>query len=159
MRVCTAPGCDRKHQAKGYCRTHYYQMRRNGVVVEILSPGRVRSVCTEEGCSETAMARGWCATHYRELHYRYAKYGLTAKQYDEMIEAQGGCAICHESVPKGRQHVDHDHSCCPGQTSCGACVRGILCDTCNVGLGMFSDDIQRLQAAIDYLKEPTKGDT
>jgi hypothetical protein len=27
--------------------------------------------------------------------------------------------------------VDHDHTCCPGEYTCGKCVRGLLCDDCN----------------------------
>lgn len=27
--------------------------------------------------------------------------------------------------------VDHDHRCCPRDTSCGQCVRGIMCRECN----------------------------
>lgn len=88
------------------------------------------------------------------------KYGLSRERFDEMLRVQGGgCAVCGASEPggKGEWHIDHDHSCCPlpangsGRT-CGQCVRGLLCTGCNVGLGAFGDDIDRMAAAIDYLK-------
>jgi hypothetical protein len=30
-----------------------------------------------------------------------------------------------------RRCTDHDHECCPGRRSCGHCVRGVVCATCN----------------------------
>lgn len=30
-------------------------------------------------------------------------------------------------------------------------VRGLLCQQCNTGLGMFKDNIKYLESAIDYL--------
>lgn len=83
------------------------------------------------------------------------KFGVTMADYTSMLAGQGGvCAICGSADPfgKGRRfHVDHDHSCCPGQRSCGACVRGLLCGRCNPGLGAFDDDPDRLLAAAAYL--------
>ena len=62
-----------------------------------------------------------------------------------MIEAQGGlCAVCRV---KPAEHVDHDHET-------GA-VRGILCFTCNCGLGNFNDDTERLDLARRYLARLT----
>lgn len=74
------------------------------------------------------------------------KYGITLEDYDGMLVAQGGrCAICGEPEPDGRSlHVDHDHDT-------GA-VRGLLCFTCNAGIGMFDHDLRLLDAAADYLR-------
>jgi hypothetical protein len=85
-----------------------------------------------------------------------SNYGITPKQYADMLEAQGGvCAICGSPDPGGKPHfaVDHDHSCCPGSRSCGRCVRGLLCAKCNNGIGMFADSPDRLRGAIAYLEE------
>lgn len=79
-------------------------------------------------------------------------FGITADEYDEMLYHQGGvCAICKESQPVNLC-IDHDHSCCPGRTSCGFCVRGLVCTRCNVTLGMSRDRIDVLQNAIEYLQ-------
>ncbi len=88
---------------------------------------------------------------------RKLKYGLEPERYQEWLEEQGhACAICE--VPftaKLRPHVDHDHSCCPDHAkSCGKCVRGLLCSSCNNGLGRFNDDPDILRKAADYLVAP-----
>lgn len=71
------------------------------------------------------------------------KYGINAQAYDAMLASQGGaCAICHE-VSEQRLAVDHCHVTRK--------VRGLLCSRCNVGLGMFQDNSQRMRAAIQYL--------
>jgi hypothetical protein len=78
-----------------------------------------------------------------------AKYGITAEQYFEMLEAQGGvCAFpgCNlsESSSDGRGlAVDHCHT--TGQ------VRSLLCGRHNLLLGYAMDDIAELTHAIEYL--------
>lgn len=72
---------------------------------------------------------------------RKYKYGLTEEVYSAMLEAQGGrCAICPSTT---KLSVDHCHD--TGK------VRGILCHTCNVGLGMFHNSPRKLRAAARYL--------
>ncbi len=86
---------------------------------------------------------------------RFLQYGITAEQYDALLKAQnGGCAVCAAKPEEGGRdlRIDHDHSCCPGIKSCGKCIRGLLCDKHNLGLGLFGDDISQLQTAIAYLQ-------
>jgi hypothetical protein len=79
------------------------------------------------------------------------KHGLTVEAYDEMMAAREGvCDICGER-DEIRLALDHDHNCCPGRVSCGKCLRGLLCRSCNKGLGHFGDDPARLEAALRYL--------
>lgn len=61
------------------------------------------------------------------------------------------CGICRTRDPggKGAWHFDHDHRCC--KKGCSKCFRGLLCHNCNVGLGHFRDDPDRLSAAIDWI--------
>ena len=88
-------------------------------------------------------------------------YRIEISRYYEILSSQnGGCAICGSKDPgNGRSFfsVDHDHSCCPGEKACGKCIRGLLCDKCNRGLGQFRDDISKLLSAVIYLREYSEG--
>jgi hypothetical protein len=86
------------------------------------------------------------------IKVRLPMYGLTWDQYEQMVIRQNGvCAICLK--PPGRAFdIDHDHACCAGGTSCGKCVRGLLCFNCNSALGKLKDDVEALERAVIYLK-------
>jgi hypothetical protein len=85
---------------------------------------------------------------------------MSEARYLKMLGAQNGvCAICGTDTPDaaGRSwHIDHDHDCCPGQYSCGKCVRGLLCGACNQGVGYFRDDVALMKKAINYLQPSTE---
>jgi hypothetical protein len=76
---------------------------------------------------------------------RKHRYGITQEQYDALFAAQGSvCAICKADTPGARGwHTDHCHET--------GTVRGILCHSCNVGLGHFRDNLASLTRAIEYL--------
>ncbi|MFJ5222231.1 endonuclease VII domain-containing protein [Streptomyces sp. NPDC088400] len=87
--------------------------------------------------------------------HRWSKFRISAATFEDLLTSQHGvCAVCAQ-LPSGERSlaVDHDHECCPGKTSCGRCVRGLLCGRCNSGVGMFNDDVARLMAAIRYLEK------
>ena len=84
------------------------------------------------------------------------KYGLTVDDFTAMIEEQkNSCAICgfefktKDGLYGGYKErwskpcVDHCHD--------SGNIRGLLCFTCNIGLGHFKDSPKILQSAIDYL--------
>ena len=75
------------------------------------------------------------------------KYKLTKFMYLEMLEKQNGvCAICKLPPNRNWLAVDHDHACCPGIKTCGKCIRGLLCGSCNSFLGRVNDDSNSLIA-------------
>jgi len=82
------------------------------------------------------------------------KYGLTRDQYVDLEKSQNNvCKICGESETKRKRlSVDHDHSCCSGISSCGKCIRGLLCSRCNMVLGQVNDDKNLLEKMIKYLQ-------
>lgn len=77
-----------------------------------------------------------CKDCRRDKHI-FRNYGLTREAYEQLLNNQNGtCAICNIEYHKPLR-VDHDHSCCPDKTTCGECVRGLLCDNCNGQLGWY----------------------
>lgn len=93
------------------------------------SLSRYRLLSTDER-RKTQRKRTARASHLK-------KYGMTLEDYEMLLSEQTGvCAICSKPPIAGKRlAVDHDHACCPGEGSCGKCVRGLLCLTCNVWLG------------------------
>lgn len=74
------------------------------------------------------------------------KYNLTIEEYEGMQKQQDyKCKICNRSfTDKVVPYVDHCHK--------SGKIRGLLCITCNSGLGMANDDIKILSNMINYLK-------
>lgn len=110
-----------------------------------------------------------CATHVRAKkkadkqrsrdNRRRNTYGLTEEDHRELLARQGGlCAICGPVTGnRGARRdlsTDHDHKCCNGPTSCGRCVRGLLCSTCNTILGRWRDNPLVPLRMIQYLDNP-----
>jgi hypothetical protein len=91
--------------------------------------------------------------------YSYKKnYKITEAEYDQMLEDQGfACYICKKDASEfnRRLSVDHNRNCCPGQQSCGKCVRALLCGSCNMAIGAFKDSEEMLYKAIEYLQHYT----
>jgi hypothetical protein len=86
--------------------------------------------------------------------YRISSYGLTQELFDLLLEAQqNACGMCHEPFEERQLiHVDHDHGCCQRKNrSCGRCIRGLLCHTCNIALGYIE---RRYAMARAYLDSP-----
>jgi hypothetical protein len=75
------------------------------------------------------------------------RYNITHGKYLELYEKQEGkCAICGEERDLGGTgglYVDHNHR--SGE------VRGLLCPGCNAAIGIFKDDVNLMQKAINYL--------
>jgi hypothetical protein len=69
-----------------------------------------------------------------------------------MLElADWKCQVCRREVTERTARIDHDHDCCATVPTCGRCVRGILCNPCNSGIGLLGDNLEGLLAAVEYL--------
>jgi hypothetical protein len=122
---------------------------------------RVANLTTAERERRAQLNRDWYRRNPRTsaenatMHIKH-RYGMTPEQKAQMLDEQGGlCYLCGEPLDLTRPrtvHVDHDHTCCPGNRSCGTCIRGIACDPCNRGIGYFRDDPDRMRGVASRLE-------
>ena len=73
-------------------------------------------------------------------------YNISIEEYENILQSQNGvCAICGkpETNKRGYFCVDHCHK--------SNKVRGLLCNKCNVALGLIDDDIEILKSMIKYV--------
>jgi hypothetical protein len=129
IKKCNKEDCDNLTYGK-LCKHHSYEARK---------------IYTEKGLAQ------------RKYHLK-VKYGLTLEEFDLLwIIARGNCSICEQPLimptkskgqPLNAVAIDHDHS--TGN------VRGLLCNACNKGLGLFKDDPVRLNKAKEYLESCQK---
>jgi hypothetical protein len=91
-----------------------------------------------------------CRKKSEENYYLKVKYNLSIEAYEGMVRSQNGvCAICKKFSLNGcRLVVDHDHI--------SGRIRGLLCDNCNLALGLFKDSLETLSSAFDYLENKIK---
>lgn len=174
-RICSVENCKRPHYGRGFCNMHYSRWRRWGDPLNHGNRNVPRLPCSIEGCDTISASWGWCEKHLhrwkrwgdplaRPEHGRrdyrrpvpgqkrsqldimlWANYRITEKDYLDLLRQQDGvCAICGSyPTPRRRLVVDHDHE--------SGAVRGLLCPSCNAGVGMLKDDVAVLQSAISYL--------
>lgn len=81
------------------------------------------------------------------------RFNMTIEQYNtKFLEQKGKCGICDKAETMKALNgkvkwlaIDHNHYT-------GA-IRGLLCSSCNTGLGKLGDSIKVLESAIKYLKK------
>ena len=113
--------------------------------------GRSNKVYCSERCRKKAEKKRHYEKHgynkeYKRRHDLKNLYGITPDDYNRMfVEQKGCCAICgtHQQELKKKLAVDHDHE--TGK------VRGLLCRSCNTGIGLLKENKEILLAAISYL--------
>lgn len=72
------------------------------------------------------------------------RYGISLDEFLGLKKRQNNkCAICQKRFRR-TPYVDHDHKTRK--------VRGLLCITCNSGLGMLQDSIRVIESAAKYLR-------
>lgn len=88
--------------------------------------------------------KSWTEKH--PLRHVQQRYKISPNEYEAMLKAQNGrCAICGVARPPQARRLAVDHCHATGRR------RGLLCGACNIGIGLFRDDIHRLLKAVSYL--------
>lgn len=153
----------RIHQAKGHCSYCYQRKLENG---EFTAKPAKKFNDTHILCSSCDQwkeyikfkrlkgpitGRDYTCSLCRKL---WERYRLTYERYNAMlIEQDNRCYICQVRFKEiTKCVVDHDHNCCSNGPSCGKCVRGLLCDLCNRGIGALRDSPDNLRRAALYLE-------
>lgn len=121
-------------------RSTHFGVRKNGYT---------KSLCRE---CEAQKVREWrdsnpdiAAASAKRATFR--RFNMTEEDWHEALEAQGGgCAIC------GRARADRNRRLLVDHCHTTGLVRGLLCSRCNVGLGMFAEEPERMIKAIEYLE-------
>lgn len=167
---CQAPGCTDPIKARKYCSAHLNRLIRYGDFERrrpLAKWSRKYEKCAKCGTDKVPhVGKGLCGNCGRKTWQQKNRskerrrtllrfYGLTPEQFESLWEVQEGrCKICKKLPPakliirRNQLHtalqVDHDHK--------NKIVRGLLCGSCNRGLGFFFDDPDLLIAAAAYLK-------
>jgi hypothetical protein len=149
-RFCPGPNCQIRLVIAGslLCAKHAAQELAYGITWPI---GELRPIeivdCAFVGCENFATENATlCSRH----HQRAKRFGLSHAEFLAMLDG-ASCEVCGSSE---RLIIDHDHSCCAGdtKTGCGNCNRGILCNGCNTALGFLKDDPERIFALAEYIQ-------
>lgn len=150
---CTEDGCSEPVKSKGLCKLHYQRLLRHGHT-RYRDRKKPPKFCSEPACENVMYALGMCHAHYS----RTRKAEERGANLEALMKKQNGlCAICQKpekstdglSGKRRSLAIDHCHE--TGR------ARGLLCSSCNRGLGLFQDNSELLARARLYLKEFENG--
>lgn len=166
------PNCPTLPYSRGLCAKHYSKAFRAGTLDKVALPSKVKNstayhklssinpitktaTCLQCGTAEIFYRKdrnSWKCRNKAKQWYNTYTYG-DGKILDRVeVETErirltniqnGLCAIC--KLPTESLVLDHCHD--TGK------IRGLLCGTCNTGLGMFRDSVETVRAATDYLSQ------
>ena len=91
----------------------------------------------------------------RQMRYRY---GIEPEEYYQLLlKTNGFCTLCEVPFSKGEKQGGTQrrggHLPCVDHCYTTGEVRGLLCSSCNIGLGQFSDSSTLLKKAAKYIEE------
>ena len=138
------------NELRGLCKKHYARFT--------YFPGQTEggSVCPIFDCGRTMLPGASVCKRCRQFRWRYS---LSDEQVADYFSVGRVCANdgCKSQTDL---HMDHDHSCCPpgkftqsSKVSCGLCIRGWLCASCNKSLGAMQESPERIRGLLEYLEK------
>ena len=130
------------------------------------------TICKEEKCLEDFVKRNnrksgsqpYCKKcHNFKIRTTYSSivmknydlkrmYGIDLNDYEEMLKEQNYCCkICKKNI--NTLNKGHKKALCVDHCHKTKKVRGLLCDSCNRGIGLLKEDLNILEEAIKYLSQ------
>ena len=89
-----------------------------------------------------------CHSAWKNKAHIRRTYGLEWDEYLDLMNKQcGKCALCGSEGSGKDTRLVVDHCRETGR------VRGLLCWSCNVGIGLFKEDPDLLNKVIDYIRK------
>lgn len=167
--VCSIGNCNKPFWAKTWCNSHYRQWHRQGdplMRTRFLRTKNTSNLCTfckiikpalQFPLRQNGNRYSWCKSCSRSYRLKFY-YKLTIEDFQKLLKKQNNkCAGCKQEFTdskhnNGKWNIDHDHICCLGEKSCGKCVRGILCPSCNRTIGNAKDNPTTLRHLANYLE-------
>lgn len=153
---CAVPACDTAIRSRGWCSRHYQAWRKHGDPLVGHKRPRRRAECpfghvtVESGTRSVQGDCRRCIAWRKSAAHRVM--GWTEREFNERLDAQDRrCSICEHKFdldPRTRHSGRFDHCHLTGKG------RGIICNVCNIGIGLMGDDPDRLEVAVAYLRAP-----
>lgn len=142
---------------RGYYQRNIEKMRERARIQSKKYRRKYPELISKKQKENKEASRLWRIEHFKNKPEAFKKAKLSAfksrtkiiisfEDYNKMFEKQNNlCAICGEKETRNEiLSLDHCHKLNR--------VRGLLCSSCNNGLGFFKDNPERLLKAIKYLK-------
>ena len=81
-----------------------------------------------------------------------SKFGISFEDYMTLYNNQGGlCSICKKPLTIWAETRDYSNVACVDHNHTTGEIRGLLCNHCNTGIGLFREDLSIMKEAINYL--------
>ena len=93
-------------------------------------------------CNENERSHGARCQSCINISARANRYNISEDQVKELLKIKQ-CQICGDKCEGKDKVIDHDHET--------GIVRGILCRSCNLAIGNFKEDKERVINAYKYL--------